>query len=66
MTDEHLLGELGEVLLGRLPGRTSPSDITLFKSLGISVEDLAAGHHVYQKALAQGAGTRIAWGGLRH
>jgi len=65
VTDEHLLGELGEILLGRIPGRTSPSDLTLFKSLGISVEDLAAGHHVYQKALTQGAGTRIAWGGVR-
>jgi len=65
VTDAHILGEVGDLLLGRIPGRTSADDITLFKSLGISVEDLAAGHHVYRKALAQGAGTRIAWGGLR-
>ncbi len=41
-TREHVAGELGEVILGRVPGRTSPSEVTLFKSLGLAVEDLAA------------------------
>jgi len=64
--DAHILGELGEVLLGRIPGRTSREDITLFKSLGIAVEDLAAAHLVYRRALAAGAGVAIELGGRRH
>lgn len=50
VTDDHILGELGEVLEGKVPGRRSQEEITLFKSLGIAVEDLAAGRHVYRKA----------------
>ncbi len=61
VADDHLLGELGEVLEGKLPGRTSPQDITLFKSLGIAAEDLASGWHVYRKALAAGRGVTIEW-----
>ena len=38
--EEHLLGELGDVLSGKLPGRTSTKEITLFKSLGLAVEDI--------------------------
>ncbi|MCL2563325.1 MAG: ornithine cyclodeaminase family protein [Oscillospiraceae bacterium] len=37
---EHLLGELGDVLVGNLPGRISADDVTLFKSLGLAVEDI--------------------------
>ncbi len=57
--EEHLLGELGEVLEGKVPGRRSDEEITLFKSLGIAVEDLAAGRYVYGKALAAGRGTHL-------
>jgi ornithine cyclodeaminase/alanine dehydrogenase-like protein (mu-crystallin family) len=57
VTDEHLLGELGDVLEGKLPGRQSDDEITLYKSLGIAVEDLASGRYVYQKALKTGRGT---------
>lgn len=39
---EHIAGELGEVVVGRIAGRRSPSDLTLFKSLGLAVEDVAA------------------------
>ncbi|MFL6193085.1 MAG: ornithine cyclodeaminase family protein [Thermoanaerobaculia bacterium] len=52
--EDHLLGELGDVLEGRVPGRRSDEEITLFKSLGIAVEDLAAGLYLYRKALAAG------------
>jgi ornithine cyclodeaminase len=41
VSDEHVLGDIGEVLLGRIVGRTSPSDITVYKSLGHIVQDLA-------------------------
>jgi alanine dehydrogenase len=57
VTDTHLLGELGEVLEGKIPGRRSDDEITLFKSLGIAVEDLASGRYAYRKALASGRGT---------
>lgn len=57
--DDHILGELGDVLLGRLVGRRSPTDVTLFKSLGIAIEDLAAAHYVYTQALATGAGVAV-------
>jgi len=54
--DGHLLGELGEVLIGRVPGRVSPDDVTIYESLGIAIEDLAAAHEIHQRALATGAG----------
>jgi ornithine cyclodeaminase len=60
--DEHIAGELGDVLLGRVPGRQARDQITLFDSLGIAVEDLAAAHHVYAQALAHGAGVSVPLG----
>jgi ornithine cyclodeaminase len=60
--EDHVAGELGDVLLGRVPGRRSPEEVTLFESLGIAVEDLAAAQHVYQQALAQGAGVAVRFG----
>ncbi|HEU5217164.1 MAG TPA: hypothetical protein VFU23_00795, partial [Gemmatimonadales bacterium] len=65
ITERHLVGELGEVLLGRVPGRLHQDDITLFKSLGIAVEDLASAHHVLAKAEARGIGLVTELGGLR-
>lgn len=50
--EDHIAGELGDLLLGRLPGRQSPEEITLFESLGIAVEDVAAARHVWRKASA--------------
>jgi ornithine cyclodeaminase/alanine dehydrogenase-like protein (mu-crystallin family) len=60
VTDAHLLGELGEVLEGTILGRRSDEEITLYKSLGIAVEDLASGRYVYRKALASGRGIALA------
>jgi alanine dehydrogenase len=51
--------ELKEILAGHHPGRSSPSGITLFKSLGIGLEDLAAASRVYDLALQAGAGRTI-------
>jgi ornithine cyclodeaminase/alanine dehydrogenase-like protein (mu-crystallin family) len=51
--------ELGELVTGKAKGRASPSDLTLFKSLGIALEDMAFGELVYQRALAQGIGKPI-------
>ena len=63
--DDHVVGEIGEVLTGTARARTSPEEITLFKSLGIAIEDLAAAHAVYHAAADRGLGTWIDIGG-RH
>ena len=52
--EEHLLGTLGEVLLGTVPGRTSPEEITVFDAVGMAVEDIACGIYLYEQAAAQG------------
>jgi len=44
--EDHLLGEIGEVMAGTLPGRTGEGDVTLYKSLGSIVQDLAAARHI--------------------
>lgn len=44
--DDHLLGEIGEVFAGSLAGRTGPDDVTLYKSLGSIVQDLASAEHI--------------------
>ena len=59
---EHIRAELGEVLTGQKPGRTSPEEITLFKSLGLAVEDLASANYLYRKAKESNAGTWIDFG----
>jgi len=63
--DEHIVGEIGEVLIGQIEGRQTPDEITLFKSLGLAVEDLAAANHVYGKAVDAGAGVFVELGGER-
>ena len=50
----HLLGEIGEVLLGKIPGRQSALDVTIYKSLGHIVQDIAAAEFVYNKLKAPG------------
>jgi ornithine cyclodeaminase len=56
---EHIRAELGGVLRGTKPGRTSDGEITLFKSLGLAVEDLAAAEYLYRKSKETGAGTWV-------
>ncbi len=63
--DDHIVGEIGEVLTGAAPGRGAPDEITLFKSLGLAVEDLAAARHVLDKARERGAGAWLEIGGRR-
>jgi ornithine cyclodeaminase len=54
---DNIAGEIGELLIGRKLGRTSISEITLFKSLGLAIEDVACAEYIYRKAQAQNAGT---------
>lgn len=56
---DHIRAELGEVLTGEKPGRTSRDEITLFKSLGLAVEDLASANYLYRKAKELNAGTWV-------
>jgi ornithine cyclodeaminase len=57
--DSHIKGEIGEILIGNKKGRTSDDEITIFESLGLAIEDLAAAQQVYMKALSKGTGTWI-------
>lgn len=58
---DHIRAEIGEVLKGDKPGRTSPEEITLFKSLGLAIEDLAAAEYLYRKAREQKVGSWVEW-----
>jgi ornithine cyclodeaminase/alanine dehydrogenase-like protein (mu-crystallin family) len=53
--------ELGQVIVGRYPGRAHPQDVTMFKSLGIALEDIAVAARVYEKAMAQTVGRMVEW-----
>jgi ornithine cyclodeaminase len=64
--DDHIVAELGELLLGQAAGRDSAEEITLFKSLGLAVEDLASAQLIYQQAVEQGVGTAVEFGSTRH
>lgn len=65
IADAHILGELGELLIEKVKGRTAPNEITLFKSMGIAIEDLASAHYIYNKAVQRGIGTEVELGGER-
>jgi ornithine cyclodeaminase len=58
---EHVVGELGELVLGRVPGRRSDDELTLFDSLGLAVEDVAAARFVVERARAEGVGATVAF-----
>ncbi|MGH7467224.1 MAG: ornithine cyclodeaminase family protein [Longimicrobiales bacterium] len=62
---DHIVAEIGEVLLGRTSGRTDNDEITLFKSLGLAIEDVAAAHHIYERACALPDIPRVNLGGTR-
>ena len=56
---EHIRAELGELLTGKAKGRTSADELTVFKSLGLAAEDLAAAERLYARARERGAGTEV-------
>jgi len=59
VTPESIQGEIGELLIGSKSGRRSATEITLFKSLGLAIEDVASANYLYNKAQAQNAGTWV-------
>ena len=54
---ESIVGEIGELLIGTKSGRSSATQITLFKSLGLAIEDVACAEYLYRKACAENVGT---------
>lgn len=58
---EHIRAELGDLLIGAHPGRTSDDELTIFKSLGLAAEDLAAADLCVQLARERGLGTEVAF-----
>ena len=50
-----IFAEIGEVVLGKKPGRQSPDEITLYKSVGVAVQDVVSADLVYRKAVARPA-----------
>ena len=56
---EHVHAEIGELVMGMKPGRTSPEQITLYKSVGVAVQDCAAAGLVLEAARERGAGQEI-------
>ncbi|MEK6409471.1 MAG: ornithine cyclodeaminase family protein [Acidobacteriota bacterium] len=56
---DHIRAEIGELLIGARPGRASQDEITVFKSLGLAVEDLASAQYLYSKAKDTGAGNWV-------
>ena len=59
ITENHVHGEIGEVLAGTRSGRSSASEVTLYKSVGIAIQDVAAAQLVYRKALELKVGTNV-------
>ena len=61
VTAEHVAGEIGEVLSGAVPGRRSVAEITVYKSVGVAAQDLAAGWRAWQRAREQSQGIEVSW-----
>jgi alanine dehydrogenase len=61
LSDAHHIAEIGQVLAGMAEGRTSDEQITLFKSLGLAIEDLASADMLYEQAVKRSVGQWIEW-----
>jgi ornithine cyclodeaminase len=59
LTPDHIRAEIGDILIGKAKGRTSKDEITLFKSLGLAVEDLASAQFLFSAAQRGGRGVWV-------
>ena len=59
LNPSHIVGELGELAAGTVEGRRSPREVTIFKSLGLAIEDIMAAELVYRRAVEQGVGSEL-------
>jgi ornithine cyclodeaminase len=64
-SEDHIAGEIGDVITGDVVGRRTDREITLFKSLGVAAQDLAAARFIVEKAINERAGTTVELGGWR-
>jgi ornithine cyclodeaminase/alanine dehydrogenase len=62
VTPADVYAELGELVIGRKPGRTNPEEITVFDSTGVAIQDTASAAWIYQRAVAGNVGTSISLG----
>lgn len=51
ITEDHIVGSLGQLVLGQIEGRTNDNEITLFDALGLAVEDVVSARYVYERSL---------------
>ena len=65
VTETSVVGEIGEVVTGSIPGRLDDSEITLFKSLGLAAEDVASAQLIFRSAKADPSVPRFSLGGMR-
>jgi ornithine cyclodeaminase/alanine dehydrogenase len=56
---DRVAGDLGDVVTGKVPGRTSPAEVTFFKSIGLAVQDMSAARAVFDEAVKRGIGTEF-------
>ena len=61
LSPDEIYGEIGELITGSKVGRENDEEVTLFKSVGLSIQDISAAHYVYQRALEEGVGTKFAF-----
>jgi ornithine cyclodeaminase len=66
LRSNHVRGEIGQALSGMIPGRTSQSEITLFKSLGLAIEDVACAHFLHGRATGRGDVSLVPMGQLKN
>jgi ornithine cyclodeaminase/alanine dehydrogenase-like protein (mu-crystallin family) len=62
---DHIVAELGDLLAGEAEGRRSDDEVTLFESLGLGVEDVAAAYHAWERLRGGAGGTVVRLGGKR-
>ena len=59
IAESHIVGEIGALINGQIQGRTDEEEVTVFKSVGVAVQDLAAAYAVYQSAIINNLGQMI-------
>lgn len=59
ISENDIHAQLGEVIVGLKPGRTSEEEITIFDSTGLAIQDVASAHLVYERAVSNGLGMKV-------
>ena len=57
--NDQLVGEIGDLVLGKIPGRRSAAEVTLFKSVGTAIQDLVVADAIFRKSRKEGFGEEI-------